>query len=167
MAGVHYELLDCGQHELAGGGGVELRQAGGAAAAEMPPFDLFHLHEWMTAVAPWTGTRATVLSLTSIEKTRRNGTEPSACPWRIEKIEREIAPLAGCVLTPEWLRDKTVAEFGLNSARVHGFPMEGRMPNEWEIPLDRQGKDRRRGWTRSAAWRCSSARWNMRRALIC
>jgi glycogen(starch) synthase len=103
---------------------------------EMPPFDLFHLHEWMTALAPWTGMRATVLSLTSIEKTRRNGTEPSALSLEIQKLEREIAPLAGCVLVPDWLREKTVGEFGLNGARVYSFPMEGRLPNEWEMPLD-------------------------------
>jgi len=136
VAGVHYELLE----GVPPGSPVDaaLSFAGQAEQRlrEMPPFDLFHLHEWMTALAPWTGTRPTVLSLTSIEKIRRNGTQPGPLSLEIEKIEREIAPLAGCVLTPDWLREKTVGEFGLNGARVYGFPMEGRLPNEWETPLD-------------------------------
>jgi glycosyltransferase involved in cell wall biosynthesis len=136
IAGVYYELLE----GATGGSPVEAALSFARQAEqrlrELPPFDLFHLHEWMTALAPWTGTRATVLSMTSIEKTRRNGAEPTGLSLEIEKVEREIAPLAGCVLTPEWLREKTVAEFGLNAARVYSFPMEGRMPDEWETPLD-------------------------------
>ena len=138
VAGVHYELLDCGRTTGVSPvvAGLSFARQAEQRLHEIPPFDLFHLHEWMTALAPWTGTRPTVLSLTSIEKTRRDGTDPSALSLEIQKIEREIAPLAGCVLTPDWLREKTVAEFGLNSARVHVFPMEGRLPNEWEAPLD-------------------------------
>ena len=44
-----------------------------AASRELPPFDLIHLHEWMTGLGPWLGDRPTVLSLSSVEATRRNG----------------------------------------------------------------------------------------------
>ena len=54
----------------------------------------------------------------------------------IEKLERKIARSAGCVLTPNWLRDRAVAELGLDSGRAHPFAMEGRLANEWEMPLD-------------------------------
>ena len=40
------------------------------------------------------------------------------------------------MLTPDWLRERAVGELGLDGERVHAFPMEGRLPNEWEAPLD-------------------------------
>lgn len=101
----------------------------------LPPFDLIHLHEWMTGLGSWVGHRPTVLSLGSIEATRR--TPPAdAQSLEIEQIEARVARAAGSVLTPSWLRDRAVAELGLASGRVHAFGMEGRMPNEWEAPLD-------------------------------
>jgi glycosyltransferase involved in cell wall biosynthesis len=103
---------------------------------EMPPFDLIHLHEWMTGLGTWVGHRPAVLSLCSIEATRRAGGPGDEMSQKIEKIERQIARSVGCVLTPGWLRDRAVAELGLESGRVHPFAMEGRLPNEWEAPLD-------------------------------
>ncbi len=91
---------------------------------DLPPFDLFHLHEWMTGLAPWVGTRPTVLSLSSLEATRRNGTAPSPLSLEIQQAERELARAVDCVLTPDWLREKAVAELGINGTQVHPFPME-------------------------------------------
>lgn len=106
-----------------------------ARFAELPPFDLVHLHEWMTGWGGWVGHRPTVLSLGSIEATRRTG-EADAVSLQIEQGEKQVAKAAGSVLTPPWLRDRAVAELGLESGRVHAFAMEGRLANEWEAPLD-------------------------------
>jgi glycogen(starch) synthase len=102
---------------------------------ELPPFDLFHIHEWMAGLAPWIGTRPTVLSLSSLETTRRSG-EPSTLSLELQHIEREVAQSADCLLTPLWLRERAIEELGLADDRVHAFPMESRLPNEWELPLD-------------------------------
>ena len=40
------------------------------------------------------------------------------------------------MLTPDWLRERAAAELGLDGGRVRPFPMEGRLANEWEAPLD-------------------------------
>jgi glycosyltransferase involved in cell wall biosynthesis len=40
------------------------------------------------------------------------------------------------VLTPDWLRGRAAAELGVEDGRVRSFPLEGRMPNEWEAPID-------------------------------
>jgi glycogen(starch) synthase len=90
----------------------------------------------MTGLAPWLGSRPTVLSLTSIETTRRNGAVPSDLSLEIQKTERELARAVGCVLTPDWLRDQAIGELGLDGIRAWAFPMEGRLANEWECPLD-------------------------------
>jgi glycosyltransferase involved in cell wall biosynthesis len=103
---------------------------------EFAPFDLVHLHEWMTALGPRRDSCPAVLSLGSIEATRRNGTPPSPLSVDIEAAEREAARTADRILTPPWLRDRVVAELDVDGGRVEGFPMEGRMPNEWECPLD-------------------------------
>ncbi|MFO0927885.1 MAG: DUF4912 domain-containing protein [Gemmataceae bacterium] len=78
----------------------------------LPPFDLIHLHEWMTGLGPWVGHRPTVLSLSSIEATRRTGPADAASA-EIERLEKQVAGAAGCVLTTAWLRDRAVAELGL------------------------------------------------------
>jgi glycosyltransferase involved in cell wall biosynthesis len=136
VAGVHYHPLPVPLD----GTPLEQAQAFGSAAAhrlrEFPPFDLIHQHEWMTAVDRWAGDRPTVLSLSSIEATRRNGALPGDLSVQIELAEREAAGAATTVLTPHWLREQALAELGIDGARLHGFPMEGRMPNEWEAPLD-------------------------------
>src|SRR5262249_53858290 len=84
----------------------------------------------------WIGTKPTVLSLTSIEAVRRNGQAPSPLSLEIQQTEREVAHSVDCVLAPEWLRDKAIADFGIDGARVHPFPMEARILDEWERPLD-------------------------------
>ncbi|MFM7148968.1 MAG: glycosyltransferase family 4 protein, partial [Gemmataceae bacterium] len=104
--------------------------------AEQPPFDLVHLHEWMTGMGTWYHHRPTVLSLSSIESGRRPARETEVASREIERVEKEIGRRAGIVLTPNWLREQAVAELGLEPGRVHAFPMEGRLPNEWEAPLD-------------------------------
>jgi glycosyltransferase involved in cell wall biosynthesis len=104
--------------------------------AQLPPFDLIHMHEWMTGLSSWVGHRPAVLSLCSIEATRRAGGPGNEESAAIEQLEKRIARATGCVLAPGWLRDRAVAELGLESGRVHPFAMEGRLPNAWESPLD-------------------------------
>jgi len=133
--GVIYHALP----DVTGNNAIELAESFARSAearlTDLPPFDLIHLHEWMTGLGSWMGHRPTVLSLSSIEATRRTG-PADELSGQIEQIERKVARLAGCVLTPPWLRDRAVAELGLNSGRVHPFAMEGRLANEWEAPLD-------------------------------
>jgi glycosyltransferase involved in cell wall biosynthesis len=107
-----------------------------AELEHLPPFDHFHIQEWMTGLVPWLGTRAATVALSSIELTRRNGSEPTDLSKQIEKLESDIARAADCVIMPPWLRDKGVAALQLDGSRVHAFPMEGRPMDEWEIPLD-------------------------------
>jgi glycosyltransferase involved in cell wall biosynthesis len=134
--GVHYHPLDVRPEGTALEQALAFAHAADGCLQDLPGFDLFHLHEWMTGLAPWTGTRPTVLSLTSIEATRRNGAAPDALSLEIEKTERELAHAVDCILTPDWLRDKAVAGFGIDGDHVHAFAMEGRLPNEWDCPLD-------------------------------
>jgi glycosyltransferase involved in cell wall biosynthesis len=103
---------------------------------DLPPFDLLHVHDWMAGLARWSGRPPTVLALESVEATRRNGAPPSDLSLAIEEAEREVARTANCVLTPGWLREQAGAGLGIDGARVHAFPLEGRLPNEWECPLD-------------------------------
>jgi glycosyltransferase involved in cell wall biosynthesis len=77
-----------------------------------------------------------VLSLTSTESTRLNGAEPTALSKEISNVERDILQVVKTVLVPDWLRPKLISEFKIDESQVHAFPMEGRMPNEWEEPLD-------------------------------
>jgi hypothetical protein len=135
VGGVHYHPLEVQRD------GTPLDQARSFAVAaerrlrDFPGFDLVHLHEWMTGLGPWVGDCPTVLSLGSIETTRRNGGAASGLSLAIEEAERQAAQSAGCVLTPHWLRDRAAADLGLNGS-LRAFPMEGRLPNEWEMPLD-------------------------------
>jgi glycosyltransferase involved in cell wall biosynthesis len=119
---------------------VEMAQAFARAAehelGKLPPFDLMHVHEWMTGLLSRPGLCPLVLSLGSIEATRRNGTPPSELSLAIEEQEREALQRAPLVLTPPGLVDRAVQHLGLNGQRVRAFPMEGRMANTWEQPLD-------------------------------
>jgi glycosyltransferase involved in cell wall biosynthesis len=136
VAGVHYHPLEIDQ----GGTPFEQAQAFASAAEsrlrELPPFHLIHQHEWMTGWGQWSDNLPTILSLGSIEATRRNGSPPSELSLEIEHAERQAARAAATVLTPHWLREQALAELGVDANRLHGFPMEGRLPNEWEAPLD-------------------------------
>jgi glycosyltransferase involved in cell wall biosynthesis len=134
--GVHYHPVDVPPE------GTPMERAHAFAAAvehqltQLPPFDLMHLHEWMTGLVPRPGQRPLVMSLSSIETTRRNGTPASDLSRAIEQQERDVIQKAPLVLTPSWLCDRAMGHFGLESQRVRAFPMEGRMPNQWELPLD-------------------------------
>ena len=44
-----------------------------ARLTELPPFDFFHMQDWMTALVPWVGSRPALLALSSLESTRRQG----------------------------------------------------------------------------------------------
>jgi len=137
IEGVFYHALDV----KADGPPVE-RAAAFARAAEsrlrdFPPFDLYHLHEWMSAMEfARPGGRPTVLSVSSVEATRRNGAPADELSLIVEGAERAAASAADFVLTPDWLRQRAAAELGVADERVRPFPMEGRLPNEWEAPLD-------------------------------
>jgi glycosyltransferase involved in cell wall biosynthesis len=135
MEGVFYHPVEINRD------GTPLDQASAFAQVaaphlqEIPPCDLVHLHEWMAGLAA-PGTCPTVLSLSSLEVTRRNGTPPSPLSLAIQQAEQKLRQAAGCILTPDWLREKAVAELDLDRSCVHAFPMEGRLANEWECPLD-------------------------------
>jgi glycogen(starch) synthase len=134
--GVHYHRLPI----VPNGSPLETAQAF-ARAVEMhlkdaPAFDLLHHHEWITGLAAARLRRPRVLSLTSLETTRRNGTPPTLLSRAIEETERSIARAVNCVLTPDWLRERAITELGMDGVRVRPFPMEGRLANEWETPLD-------------------------------
>jgi glycosyltransferase involved in cell wall biosynthesis len=134
--GVHYHPLPI----AASGSSLETAQAFARAAEarlrEMPAFDLLHHHEWLTGLAAARQRRPRILSLTSLETTRRNGAAPTALSRAIQEAERAIARAVPCVLTPEWLREQALADLGVDDAHVRSFPMEGRLANEWECPLD-------------------------------
>lgn len=98
--------------------------------------DLIHCHEWMTGLGSWFEGTPTVLSISSLEATRRNGTAGGGASLEIERAETEIAANVDCILVPDWLREQALLELDIDGARVHAFPMEGRLPNEWERPLD-------------------------------
>jgi len=90
----------------------------------------------MTGLVAQPGSGPTVLSLGSIEATRRNGTAPTPLSLEVQRVERAVARTADRVLVPLWLRDRAAAELGVEPGLVHPFPMEGRLANEWECPLD-------------------------------
>ena len=90
----------------------------------LEPFDLFNIHEWAAGLAPWIGTRPTVLSFLSLELTRRGGGEPSELSRDIQKIERDLAKSVDCILTPPWLRDLAFMELGIARDRVHPLAID-------------------------------------------
>jgi len=136
MRGVRYESLEVRLK----GSPLEIASAFGRAAQRysgwFSQFDLIHLHEWMTGQVRVAPNVPTVLSLTSIETTRCNGASPDSMSQKIRAAERAIAGRVDCILTPDWLRGKAMGELHLKARRVHAFSMEGRLPNEWDCPLD-------------------------------
>ena len=135
--GVHYHPLAVQTDGSRAGAGAGVRPRRREALADHPPFDLFHFHEWMSVLGfPRPAGRAALLSLSSVEATRRNGAAATDESFTIEAAEREAATAADFVLTPDWLRERAAAELGVDGGRVRAFPMEGRLPNEWEAPLD-------------------------------
>ena len=111
-------------------------RAAEAALAPLGRLDLCHLHEWMSALVPWSGSLPTVLSLTSTEQIRAASGPWSELSERIGTAEKEAAHAADCVLVPDWLRPRALGELGLDEDRVVAFPLEGRWLDEWECPLD-------------------------------
>lgn len=103
---------------------------------DLPPFDIIHAHEWTAGMCLPDLDGVKVCSLTSLEATRRNGTEPNAASVAIEEAEGRVAGGADMVLTPGWLREKAGGLLRIDGAHVQAFAMEGRMPNEWDSPLD-------------------------------
>src|SRR5207249_1218796 len=103
---------------------------------EFPAFDLVHLHEWMTGIGGCEDNQPVIRSLSSLETTRRGTAAASDLSLEIENAERAAVRSAACVLTPGWLRERAAVELGVEETRLHAFPMEGRVPNEWEAPLD-------------------------------
>jgi glycosyltransferase involved in cell wall biosynthesis len=134
VAGVDYIPLSIGLDgspmEIAARFGQEAENCLG----ELPPFDAVHLHDWMAGLVPAAAPR--ILSLTSIEASRRQNGSLTDLSNAIEQAEREVAQKAALVLTPAWLREQAIHSLALDGTRVRAFPMEGRMPNEWEVPLD-------------------------------
>ena len=135
-AGVHYHPLAVNLEGTALQQAQSFARAAAQRLGEFPPFDVIHLHEWMTALGCWYGATPAILSLSSIEATRRGDTPATDLSRAIEEAESAVARAAACVLTPEWLREQARFELRLDGTRLHAFPMEGRMPNEWEAPLD-------------------------------
>ncbi len=119
---------------------VKVAQEFGRAAdqrlQDLGPFNIIHLHEWMTGLGPWVGKNPTICSFTSVEATRRNGTPPTKLSRVIEEAERQVARSVQSLLVPPWLREKAVAELGVNGNQVHAFAMAGLMPNECDAPMD-------------------------------
>ncbi len=135
--GVHYHALAVKADGPPVGQARAFARAAREALADHPPFDLCHFHEWMSALGfPRPAGRAALLSLSSVEATRRNGAAADAESFLIEAAEREAATAAEFVLTPDWLRERAAAALGVDAGRVRPFPMEGRLPDEWEAPLD-------------------------------
>ncbi len=134
--GVQYHALDVGSFPTPMEQAAAFRSAALERLYDFPPFDLIHLHEWMTGLAPRLGHQPAVLSLSSLESTRRNGAPETELSRTIAEVEREAAQAADCILTPDWLRDQAIEELEVDGARVLAFPMEGRIANEWECRLD-------------------------------
>jgi glycogen synthase len=123
----------------------QFRRAAEERIEELPPLDVLHVHEWQAGESlqrdespsrGQSGTVPKICSFTSLEATRRNGTPPGGLSRSIEEAERRVASAADLVLVPGWLREKAVKELRLDSAHVHGFAMEGHVPNEWDCDLD-------------------------------
>ncbi|HEY3320776.1 MAG TPA: glycosyltransferase [Planctomycetota bacterium] len=135
-SGVHYHFLDVALDGSPVEVALRFSRAVQQCLAKLPAFDLIHLHEWQTGMASWLGTRPAVVSLSSIEASRLNGTPAAGISLEIQKAERELLKAAECVLAPAWLRERISAEYGVDQARVREIALDGRVPNEWERPLD-------------------------------
>jgi glycogen synthase len=136
VGGVAYHPI-----EISGDTGdpVEISQAYGRAAqaclAALGRFDLRHAHEWMAGEALGTD-GVKILSLSSTEATRLGSSLFTDLSQRIRSAEQAVARAADCVLVPETLHERALAELRLSSERLLTFPLEGRMLDEWESPLD-------------------------------
>jgi len=134
--GVHYHPVPMRWEGSPVDQALSFARGTGVLLETLPAFDLYHIHEWMAGLAPWVSCRPTVLSATSLEATRRQGAAASPLSREIQRLERQLAHDVDAVLTPDGLRERACSELGLGAGRVHPFPMEARLPDEWEFPLD-------------------------------
>jgi glycosyltransferase involved in cell wall biosynthesis len=136
LGGVHYHPLYVTQTGTCLEAAREFARSAALALDDLPPFDLINLHEWVAGYAGWYGARPAFVSLSSIEAARRGDAPPTDESQEIEQVERDLAQSARCLLVPHGLWSRAVEELGPDPARVHGFSIEGRLPDEWEAPLD-------------------------------
>src|SRR5262249_20100804 len=106
VAGVRYQPLSLQPAATPLEVAREFSRAAEERLRELPPFDLVHLHEWMVGLGRRRTGCPTVLSLTSVETTRCNGSGPNPQSFEIREAERAVARAADCILTPEWLRQQ-------------------------------------------------------------
>jgi glycosyltransferase involved in cell wall biosynthesis len=136
VSGVHFHPLDVRLE----GPPLEQARAFGQAAeivlGSLPPFDLIHFHEWMTGAGSAAGKTPTIRSVSSLESTRLGSVVPDDNSRAIAQAEHAAILAANYVLTPQWLLERARSELRLEDGRIRSFPMEGRLPNEWEAPLD-------------------------------
>ena len=133
--GIHYHPLE---FRLDGSPLVQAKAFSQAAAARLrdfAPFDLIHLHEWMTGVGNHANAQPTIRSVSSLEVTRRNGAPASDLSLAIEAAERDAVRSAACVLTPDWLRDR---------AAKRAWPrwLASAAPFQWKAGSPMNGKRR-------------------------
>jgi glycogen(starch) synthase len=134
--GVHYHPLAFPGADTPMAAAAVFGEAAGDQLRALPPFEVMHLHEWMTGQVPRSAGAPVILSLSSLESSRRNGAAPTPLSRSIEAAEREMAARASVILAPHWLAERAAAELLLPTECVHPFPIEGRGLNEWECPLD-------------------------------
>jgi glycosyltransferase involved in cell wall biosynthesis len=132
---VTYHPLDFAAEGTIADQACAFAQAADAQLQELPPFDLIHCHEWITGLLSTSGAPR-ILSVQSTEIDRRNGAPASDLSQEIEQFEREAAKQADCILTPHGARDRAADQLAANRESVFEFPMEARLPNEWDGPLD-------------------------------
>lgn len=136
LDGVAYHPLAVEQTDGPVAAALAFVRAAEARLNELERFNLFYLQEWMAALMPWLGTRPAALAMTSIEATRRNGAPASPLSLEIEKLEREAAQMAECVLVPPELRDLALVRLGVDATRLHPVAMPARPLDVWERRLD-------------------------------
>ena len=134
--GVRYHALRLDDADTPVASALSFARSLEARLRDLPPFDLFHLQDWMTGLAPWLGTRPAVLAMTSLECTRRSGAPVTDASKQIEGLERDVAHSVECVVVPGWLREVAVKDLGVDPSRIHAFPLDGRPIDEWNAPLE-------------------------------
>jgi glycogen synthase len=136
LQGVRFHALDVRSRGTPLDVANEFRTLAEQRLAELPPFDVIHIHEWLAGAGLPNVDAARICSFTSLETTRRNGAKADALSLGIEEAERQVANSADVVLVPGWLHETAVKELRIDRAHVRDFAMEGRLPNEWDCQLD-------------------------------
>ena len=122
---------------FAAGAGAAFARAARERLVDLPPFDLVHLHEWMAALG-FRGRPAGRRCCRSARWRRRaaTGRRPMRLSLAIEDAEREAAQRGRLRADAGLAARAGRRRAGSGRGRVRAFPMEGRLPNEWEAPLD-------------------------------